>query len=135
MALDVLGKLKEAKDSLAGLGLEKTQEVLGEINLLLTLLKDAGYEVNQLEIEVGVPPKVTINLMTGSGVSDEKLNAIFRENQDKKVLAAIVASLLQANKLRGSVEVETLELKDVKIVLTASPSITMQWKEKSVSRP
>jgi hypothetical protein len=36
-------------------------------------------------------------------------------------------------KLRDAVNVETLELKSAKIVLKASPSITLEWKEKSAS--
>ena len=133
MAFDVLDKLKKVKETLTDFGIEKTHEVMSEINLLLTLLNDTGYEVSQLEIELGVPPKVTIDLKADSAVSEDKLNAILRENQDKEVLAAIVASLVQANRLRGAVKVETLELKDVRIVLTASPHITMQWKERSAS--
>ncbi len=65
MAFDVMGTLKKTKDALVDLGAEKTQEVLSEVNLLLRLLQDAGYEVSQLEIELGVPPTVTIDLKTG----------------------------------------------------------------------
>ena len=41
MAFDVLGLLRK-------LWAKKTQEVLSEVNLLLKLLQDAGYELSQL---------------------------------------------------------------------------------------
>ncbi len=126
MAFDVLGLLRK-------LWAKKTQEVLSEVNLLLRLLQDAGYEVNQLEVELGVPPTVTIDLETGGGVSPDKLDTILRDNRDKKVLAAILTALIQASKLRDAVKVETLGLKDVRIALTVSPKITLRWKEKSAS--
>jgi hypothetical protein len=133
MPFDVAGALKKTKDALADFGAEKTREALSEVNLLLKLLPDAGYEVGQLEVELGVPPKVTIDLKAEPGVNEDKLDAILRDNQDKSVLVAILGSLIQANKLRDAVKVETLELKDVRVVLTASPNITLQWKEKSAS--
>ncbi len=132
MAFDVLDKLKKAKDSLTDLGVEKTQEVLGELNLVLSLLKGAGYDVSEVETELAVPPKVAIHLKTTSAVSEDKLNAILRDNQDKGVVTAIVTALIQANRLRGSIKVEPLELSDIKVVLAASPTLVLQWKDKGV---
>ncbi len=132
MAFDVLDKLKKAKDSLTDLGVEKTQEVLGELNLVLSLLKGAGYDVSEVETELAVPPKVTIHLKTASAVNEDKLNAILRDNQDRGVVTAIVTALIQANRLRGSIKVEPLELSDIKVVVAASPTLVLQWKDKGV---
>lgn len=125
-----LGALKDAADTLANLGMEKAQEVLGEINLVLELLQSAGYGVGSLDFELSLPPKVTIKLKTGPAVKEEKLAAILRDYAEKKVVTTIVGSLIQANRLRSSVTVETLELEEVEIVLTTAPNITLQWKNK-----
>jgi len=45
-------------------------------------------------------------------------------------ITAVVASLIQANKLRSSVTVETLELEGIEIILTTTPNITLQWADK-----
>jgi hypothetical protein len=79
---------------------------------------------------LSLPPKVTIKLKTGPSVKEEKLATIVRDHADKKVVTTIVGSLIQANRLRSSVTVETLELDGVEIVLTTSPNITLQWKDK-----
>ena len=139
MPFDVLRKgkltaLKDAADTLANLGMEKAQEVLAEINLLLELLQTAGYGVGSLDFELTLPPKVTIKLKTGPAVKEEKLSAILHDHADKKVVTTIVASLIQANRLRSSVTVETLELSGVQIMLTTSPNITLQWKDKEKGR-
>jgi hypothetical protein len=135
MPFDVLNKgklnaIRDAADTLANLGIEKAQEVLAEINLLLQLLQSAGYGVESLDFELNLPPKVTVKLKTGPAVKEEALSAILRDHADKKVLTAIVASLIQANRLRSSVTVETLQLAEVEIVLTTTPNITLQWKDK-----
>ena len=129
------GPMQEATETLASLGAEKSREILLQANLLLQLLQSAGYGIGSLEIELGIPPKITIKLNTGPAVKEEKLAAILREHADKKVITGIVASLIQANRLRDSVTVETLELGEVQIILTATPNITMQWADRTSSKP
>jgi hypothetical protein len=141
MQFDAIGKLKDpmstlkgATDVIANAGMEKTQEILGQINLLLHLLQSAGYGVAGLDIELNLPPKVTMKLKTGPAVKEERLSDILREHADKKAITLVVASLIQANKLRGSVTVETLELDGIEIILTTAPNITLQWKDKDKTR-
>ena len=125
-----VGSVKDAADTIANLGMEKTQEAIAEVNLLLQLLQSAGYGVGSLDFELNLPPKVTIKLKVSPAVKEEKLSGILRDHPDKKIVTTIVASLIQANKLRSSVTVETLELGEAQIVLTTTPNITLQWKDK-----
>jgi len=131
---DSASSLKDATNVLANMGMEKAQEVLAEINLLLQLLQQAGYVVANLDFELNLPPKVTIKLKTGPAVKEEKLAPILRDYADKKVVTAVVGALIQANRLRSSVTVETLELAGVEIGLTTAPNITLQWKDKQEQR-
>ena len=125
-----MSALNEAVQVIGNVGLEKTQEVLAQINLLLQLLQSAGYGVANLDIELNLPPKVTMKLKTGPAVKEEKLSEILRDHPDQRVITTIVASLIQANKLRGSVTLETLELEGIEIILTTTPNIALQWKDK-----
>jgi hypothetical protein len=125
-----MASLQDATETLANLGMEKSREVLAQANLLLQLLQSAGYGIGNMDVELSLPPKVTIKLKTGPAVKEEKLSAILREQADKKVVSAIVAALIQANRLRDSVTVETLALDGVEIILTTTPNITLQWKDK-----
>jgi hypothetical protein len=125
-----IGTWQDAAGAIAKAGLEKTQEAVREINLLLKLLQSAGYAVDSLEIELSLPPRVTMDLKTGPLLKEEKLDEILRQHSAEKLIVGVVASLIQANKLRGSVTVETLEMESVGIVLTTTPNITLQWKDK-----
>jgi hypothetical protein len=133
-----LNKLKspmqEATETLASLAAEKSRELLLQANLLLELLQSAGYGIGNLELELGVPPKITVKLKTGPALKEEKLAAILHEHADKKLIAGIVASLIQANKLRDSVTVETLDLGEVQIILAATPNITMRWADRTTGK-
>jgi hypothetical protein len=141
MQLDTMGKFKGHIDvfkgganALANAGMEKAQELLAQMNQLLRLLESAGYGVASLDIELSLAPKVTMKLKTGPAVREEKLNDILREHADQTAITLVVASLIQANKLRGSVTVETLALDGIEIILTTTPNITMQWKDKDKTK-
>jgi hypothetical protein len=133
MAFDALNKLKAAKDAAADLGIQKTVQLLSDLNLVLGLLPDAGYEIGGMEIELGITPKVTLSLKLGAATNETRLTAIL-DKVDNTMLSAIITSLIQASKLQAAVSVETLELKDVKVVLTASPNVVLQWKQKVATR-
>jgi hypothetical protein len=127
----IRGSVLDATESLASLGAETSREFLVQANLLLQLLQSAGYGVASLEVELGVPPKITIKLKTGPAVKEEKLTTILRDHAEKKLITGIVASLIQANKLRDSVTVETLELGEIQIILGTPPNISMRWNDKT----
>jgi len=122
-----------AKQVLAKIVGVKTREFMANINLLLKVLQDAGYDLSELEIEAGLSPHITIHLKTSATVKEEKLQLIIEENKQNSMVSAILRSLLQANRLRGSVTAKSLDLHDVLIELKRSPNITLQWKEKAAT--
>ena len=129
MGFDSFNKLKQVKEAIADVGTEKTVQLLSDLNLVLGLLPDAGYEVGEVEVELGLAPRVTISLKLGCAVNEARLKSI-QEKMDNAMLSAILASLVQASKLQDAVNVETLALKDVKVVMTATPTVALKWKQK-----
>ena len=94
-----------------------------------------GYQVGEVSVDLGLPPTVTIELKAGPLVNYSSLDAIFQANKDNDMLAMILGALIQANKLRDMVELETIELKGTKIVLKTPSSISLHWKEKTAASP
>ncbi len=110
MNFDPLGKLQKLKETALDLGAQKATEAMTQANHLLTLLQDPGNQVG-----------------------DGKLDGIFQANKDNDVLALVLGSLVQANKVRDKIKLETIELKGTKIVLKTPPSISLHWKEKTIA--
>lgn len=133
MNFNPMDKVREVKELALDAGAKQGAEVMKQANQLLTLLQDAGYRVGELNVDLGVPPTVTVDLKTTPLLNDGKLEAIFQANKDNDVLAMILGALIQANKLRDMVKLETIELKGAKIVLKTPPSISLNWKEKAVA--
>jgi len=133
MNFNPMEKLQKVKEIALNFGAQQAAEAMTQTNHLLTLLQDAGYQVGELTVDLAVPPTVTVELKTGPLVSDSKLDGVFQANKDNDVLAVVLGALIQANKLRDMVKLETIELKGTKLVLKTPPSISLHWKEKTVT--
>ena len=97
MGFDAFAKLKEAKSAIQDAGAQRAVELLADINTVLQVLPDAGYEVCELEVELAVTPKMTMNLRIGRAVNEDKLKDILAANQNNKMLAAVLSALMQAS--------------------------------------
>ena len=89
-----------------------------------------GYQVGEVDVELSVPPAISVTLKRGPMSSESMLTSIYEANKGNDTLALVLGGLIQANKLRDKVKLATIVLKDTKIVLKATPSISLHWKEK-----
>ena len=133
MGLDAWKKVDELKGKLGDIGTEKTVQLMSDMNLVLGLLPDAGYEVGAVEMELGFAPKVTISLKVGGAVNEARLKSL-QEKTDNAMLSGIVAGLIQASKMQNAVSLQTLTLLDVQVVMTAVPTVSLHWKQKAVAK-
>ena len=127
------GALKEVGGAVLDKVGQKAAETLNDANKLLSLLQDAGYQIEEFEVEIKAMPKITIALKASAAVSDSKLDAILKANRENDVIVMVLTALGQANKLRGKVSLNTIEWKGGKIEIEGTPSVTLQWKEQAAA--
>ena len=127
------GALKEVGGAVLDKVGQKAAETLNDANKLLSLLQDAGYQIEEFEVEIKAMPKITIALKASAAVSDSKLDAILKANRENDVIVMVLTALGQANKLRGKVSLNTIEWKGAKIEIEGTPSVTLQWKEQAAA--
>jgi hypothetical protein len=131
--MNIGSMMKDVGGKVADQVAQKASETMNDANRLMTLLQEAGYKISDFEVEVKALPKITISLKTDEIASDSKLDAIIQANKENDVIVLVLGALAQANKLRGKVSLNTIELKGAKIVLEAAPSVSLQWKEKAAA--
>lgn len=129
-----LNPLSKIKDKLSDVTTQKTLEMTANINTILSALPEAGYEIEQVELELGLTPQFTANLKIRSTIREEKLRDVLAANPNNLVVSAAINALLQAGKMRDSVSLNTLELREVKLVVAATPTVSLQWKEKAAAK-
>ncbi len=93
MGFDAFSKVKDLKTAVQEAGTEKTVQLMSDMNLVLALLPDAGFEVSAVEMELGFAPKVTISLKAGGAVNEARIKNL-QEKTDNAILSGIVTGLI-----------------------------------------
>lgn len=127
------GALKEMGGAVLDKVQQKANETMNDANKLLALLQEAGYQIEEFEVEIKAIPKIIISVKATAAASDSKLDAIIKANKENDVIVMVLTALGQANKLREKVNLNTIELKSAKIEIEGTPSVSLQWKEKAAA--
>ena len=112
---------------------QKANETMNDAIKLLALLQEAGYQVEEFEVDIKAIPKLTIGVKATAAASDSKLDAIIKANKENDAIVMVLTALEQANKFRSKVDLKTIELKGLKIEFDGTPSVKLQWKEKEAA--
>ena len=130
-----MGLLHKAKEkaleyadtgALANAGVEKMREVLSLFNAALPLLEEAGCRPSEVEVEVGLPPKVVANFET-SDVSEEAIARITGDNPEKKLACAILKALAKGARLQKVLEVGRLRASTMAIEIGLAPCLKLSF--------
>jgi len=128
-----LGALKEIGGAVLDKVQQQANETINQAIKLLALLQDAGYQVEEFELDIKAIPKLIIGVKATASASDSKLDAIIKANKENDVIVLVLTALEQANKFRSKVDLKTIELKGLKIEFDGTPNIKLQWKEKGAT--
>jgi hypothetical protein len=130
-----LGKITDLKDKVSGYANQKAFEMMGDVNVILAALPDAGYQIAAVDVELGATtPKLTIEINIGKEIRQDKIKAVLEANPNNLLLSATLNALLQASNLQQALSADTIELKSVTVALDATPKVTVQWKEKILAK-
>ena len=132
----MLGKLKESADltklkdgakSLKGSVNDKLKEVMDEINDIMPIIKEVGYSVNEVEVELGVLPKIIPHFRKIEDMSEEEMNIVIEKYKDRKLTYLIVSSLAKAASMQKSIQLSSLKFTEVEIEAGAVPSVKLKF--------
>ena len=127
-----MGLLHKAKEKaleftegeLANVGAAKVRELISRFNEALPLLEEAGCTPSEVEVEVGLPPKVVANFVT-SEVSEEAIARITADNPDRTLACAILKALAKGARLQKAVEVGRLRASTLAVEIGLSPVLKL----------
>lgn len=102
----------------------KLQESVVQINASIPYLENAGYIIEDLEMEVGVSPKVNviIKMNTNTTLSMEELEEKVKE---KPVVAMLVRAIKMSADLQRKVNIRSMKSVGMEISLAVTPSVKL----------
>jgi hypothetical protein len=118
-------KLAELK----AFGGEKLQETMTAFLNALPALHQAGYDLREFEIELGITPKVIAHV-TRSPASAEDVAAARAALQDNRVGASMLSVLTRAGDMQKLIQAPGFECAQMEIDVGVIPAVRLRYRAK-----
>ncbi|MEQ1492596.1 MAG: hypothetical protein ABL932_18785 [Terricaulis sp.] len=116
-------KLAELK----AFGAEKVQETLGAFLMALPALKQAGYNLREFEIELGITPKVIAHFMPHPA-TDEDVAAAREMLKDNKIGASMLSVLRRAGDMHRQIKAPGFDCAHMEIDVGIIPAVRLRYR-------
>jgi hypothetical protein len=116
-------KLAELK----AFGAEKVQETLTAFLLALPALKQAGYDLREFEIEVGITPKVIAHFIPHAA-SEEEVAAAREALKDNKIGASMLSVLRRAGDMHRQIKAPGFDCAHMEIDVGVIPAVRLRYR-------
>ena len=114
------GKLSNLKDA----GVEKVKSTLKDFESALPIIKKAGYNLNELNIGVGLPPSIIASFNIKK-VSEKEYEAALDEIDSNKVGKAVLSALISASKMKEKLEIKSMTMNEIHVEIGLIPKVNL----------
>ena len=117
------GKVAEIKDdAVAGI-----KDLADDLNARLPALREAGYTLTSVALEVGLAPKVKATFAAAPDISEERVDAVIEEHKDARVTVALLRALYGAYKLQNGIRIAGMKPCDIELELGVTPAAIVRF--------
>ena len=106
------------------IGMVKLQESVVQINSSIPYLENAGYIIEDLEMEVGVSPKVNVIIKMNSETT-LSMEELEEKVKDKPIVAMLVRAIKMSADLQRKVNIRSMKSVGMEISLAVTPSVKL----------
>jgi len=103
------------------------EALIADFKAALPHLSKAGYVLTELEIEVGISPKLIPHFYHDPTVKVD-LDKVLASLKGNNIGTALMVSLAQASKLQKKVEISHMQFNHIEVELGPIPSLKLQYK-------
>ena len=111
--------------NLTGDTLSKTAQ---RFNDALPYIQRAGYEVTQVEVGLGLSPKIVPRLKMRELLGEEEQAALLEEVRDQKLVSTIISTLFKASAARSKLKFKSFHFTEIELELSILPSVILKFK-------
>ncbi|NVJ98185.1 MAG: hypothetical protein HWE25_08535 [Alphaproteobacteria bacterium] len=129
-ASDVYGATLGGLKSLSGDALTKTAQ---NFNEALPYIERAGYEVTEIEVGMGLDPKIVPHLRMRDMIDESEQAALLEETKNKTLVNTILSSLFRASAARRKLNFRRFHFTDIELELSILPTVVLKFKPNELS--
>lgn len=124
-ATDVYSSTVEGLKGYGGDALTKTAQ---NFNEALPYIERAGFSVTEIEVEIGISPKIVPHLRMIKAISAREREALLEEVEKKRLIHTILSSLFSATAARKKLKFNRYHFTELEMELSVLPSVTLKFK-------
>jgi hypothetical protein len=117
------GKVAEIKDA----AVTAIKDLTDDLNHRLPALREAGYTLTHVALEVGIAPKVKATFRAAPDISQERVDAVIEEHKDARVTVALLKALYGAYKLQHGIRIAGMKPLDIELELGVTPAAIVRF--------
>jgi hypothetical protein len=108
-------------------GAARLKETLEKIGGSSALFLQSGYELKDVNINLGIPPQITTTFHFLKDVSEEEQNKVLEESKESQVIHLLIKCLLKASNYFDKIQVGDFRMSSVSISLGLTPGINVHF--------
>ena len=112
---------------LKDLASRKVHEATQQLHDALPIFSEAGYTLQSLDIEIGVPPKLAPHFLVTEYVDEATRQAILDRVKSQRLVHMTLAALYKASDLQRHIQVGDLAFRGIVIHITTIPKVTIRF--------
>jgi len=105
----------------------KVKDTLNDFNATLPIVRTAGYKLDGVSVQLGLPPKIFATFETTHHLGDAAVQEILDAHADNRLAVALVKSLSHAQRLQGGIKFAGLAARGITIELGLIPTLTIKF--------
>lgn len=122
------GAYSSTIEGLKGYGGDALTKTAQNFNDALPYIERAGFLVTEIEVGIGISPKIVPHLTMVKAVSAREREALLVEVQKKKLIYTILSSLFSATAARKKLKFNHYHFTEIEMELSVLPSVTLKFK-------
>ena len=127
---NIVEKLSSVLDESQDIASEKIFALIEDFNQSLPILSKAGYELEELELELGIPPKL-IPHFKYEETTDSDAELALIELQGNGLGTNLMKALLKAGQFQKKITLKDMKFSHVEIELSVLPAVRLSYRAKN----
>ncbi len=123
-------KVSSINETISDFKEEGRDKLLNSVNGLtnvIPLVAQTGYTLKSVNVELSLPPGITMQFVKQENISKEKRDEILEANKDNELLKSIVKALVMADEFHNKIKMGNLKMSTISISLSLPPKVSINF--------
>lgn len=123
----------EQLNKLTNVGTDKVKAIFIEVLSASDIIAEAGYELDEIELVLSVPPKVIPHFLFKEAISEKKKLELTERTKGNKLMNLLLKSLFKASSLQSSLGIGNFRMFEVEIEIGLIPSLKLKFSKRNLT--